>query len=128
LRVDKYLWCIRFYKSRSLAAQACKKGQVRISGQILKSSREIFAGDQLQIRKNQMGFVIEILALPTSRLGAKLVAQYAKDITPDDVKDARMQIAQQQTLSRVDGGGRPRKKNRRDLEPKCSFKKSMPIL
>jgi ribosome-associated heat shock protein Hsp15 len=62
-----------------------------------------------------MEYVIEILGLPSSRLGAKLVEQYAKDITPQEVRDARMQIAEQQSLSRVDGGGRPSKKNRRDL-------------
>jgi ribosome-associated heat shock protein Hsp15 len=115
LRVDKYLWCIRFYKSRSLAAQACKKGQVRIDGKSLKSSREVYGGDQLQIRKNQMEHVIQIIGLPSSRLGAKLVEQYAKDITPEEVREARDEIAQQQAMSRVDGGGRPRKKNRRDL-------------
>lgn len=115
MRVDKYLWCIRFYKSRSLAAQACKKGQVRIDGKSLKSSREVYGGDQLQIRKNQMEHVIQILGLPSSRLGAKLVEQYAKDITPEEVREARDEIAQQQAMSRVDGGGRPRKKNRRDL-------------
>ena len=116
LRIDKYLWCIRFYKSRSLAGQACKKGHVRIKGQIVKSSREVYDGDLLQIRKNQMEYVIQILGLPSSRLGAKLVEQYAKDITPDEVREAREEIAQQQAMSRVDGGGRPRKKNRRDLE------------
>jgi ribosome-associated heat shock protein Hsp15 len=62
-----------------------------------------------------MEYVIEVLALPSSRVGAKLVEQYAKDITPQDVRDARMEIAKQQSMSRVDGGGRPRKKNRRDL-------------
>lgn len=115
MRVDKFLWCIRFYKSRNLATQACKKGQVRIDGKSVKSSREVYGGDQLQIRKNQMEYVIEILGLPSSRLGANLVEQYAKDITPQEVRDARMQIAEQQSLSRVDGGGRPSKKNRRDL-------------
>ena len=115
MRVDKYLWCIRFYKSRSLAAQACKKGQVRIDGKSLKSSREVYGGDQLQIRKNQMEHVIQVLGLPSSRLGAKLVEQYAKDITADEVREARDQIAHQQAMSRVDSGGRPRKKNRRDL-------------
>ncbi len=115
MRVDKYLWCIRFYKSRSLAAHSCKKGQVKIDGKSVKSSREVYGGDQLQIRKNQMEYVIEILGLPSSRLGAKLVEQYAKDITPQEVRAARVQVAEQQSLSRVDGGGRPSKKNRRDL-------------
>ena len=98
-----------------MAAQACKKGQVRIDGKSLKSSREVYGGDQLQIRKNQMEHVIQIIGLPSSRLGAKLVEQYAKDITPEEVREARDEIAQQQAMSRVDGGGRPRKKNRRDL-------------
>lgn len=62
-----------------------------------------------------MEYVVEVLALPSSRLGAKLVEQYAKDITPQEVRDARMQVSEQQSLSRVDGGGRPSKKNRRDL-------------
>jgi ribosome-associated heat shock protein Hsp15 len=115
LRIDKYLWAIRFYKSRSEASTACKKGQVRIGSAIAKPSREIFGTEQLTIRKNQMEHAVLVLDIPPSRVNAKLVERYAKDITSEEVRNARIDIATHQAQNKIDSGGRPSKKNRRDL-------------
>jgi ribosome-associated heat shock protein Hsp15 len=115
LRIDKYLWAIRFYKSRSEASTACKKGQVRIGSAIAKPSREIFGTEQLTIRKNQMEHAVLVLDIPPSRVNAKLVERYAKDITSEEVRNARIDVATHQAQNKIDSGGRPSKKNRRDL-------------
>ena len=115
LRIDKYLWAIRFYKSRNEASIACKKGHVRIGEVTVKPSREIFGAERLLIRKNQMEFTLLVLGIPKSRVGAKLVERYAKDLTPEDIRKARTEIAISQANNRFETGGRPSKKNRRDL-------------
>ncbi|MBT7458826.1 MAG: RNA-binding S4 domain-containing protein [Flavobacteriaceae bacterium] len=115
MRIDKYLWAIRFYKSRSEASTACKKGQVRIGSAIAKPSREIFGTEQLTIRKNQMEHAVLVLDIPPSRVNAKLVERYAKDITSEEVRNARIDVATHQAQNKIDSGGRPSKKNRRDL-------------
>ena len=115
MRIDKYLWAIRFYKSRSEASTACKKGQVRIGSTTAKPSREIFGTEQLTIRKNQMEHAVLVLDIPPSRVNAKLVERYAKDITSEEVRNARIDVATHQAQNKIDSGGRPSKKNRRDL-------------
>ena len=115
MRIDKYLWSIRFYKSRNEASIACKKGHIRIDEVVAKPAREIFGGEQLMIRKNQMEFTLLVLGIPKSRVGAKLVERYAKDMTPDNIRMARKEIAVNQANNRFETGGRPSKKNRRDL-------------
>lgn len=115
MRIDKYLWAIRFYKSRSEASTACKKGQVRIGSAIAKPSREIFGTEQLTIRKNQMEHAVLVLDIPPSRVNTKLVERYAKDITSEEVRNARIDVATHQAQNKIDSGGRPSKKNRRDL-------------
>ena len=121
MRIDKYLWAIRFYKSRNEASTACKKGHVRIDEAIVKPSREVFGAEKLMIRKNQMEFTIVVLDIPKSRVGAKLVERYAKDITPEYVRKARTEIAIHQSNNILETGGRPSKKNRRNL---MDFKES----
>ena len=115
MRIDKYLWAIRFYKSRNEASIACKKGHIRIDEVVAKPAREIFGGEQLTIRKNQMEFTLLVLGTPRSRVGAKLVERYAKDLTPEDIRKARSEIAINQAKNRFETGRRPSKKNRRDL-------------
>ena len=115
MRIDKYLWAIRFYKSRNEASIACKKGHVRIDEVTVKPSREIFGAEKILIRKSQMEFSLLVIGIPKSRVGAKLVEQYAKDLTPDDVRKARIEVAINQTNNRFETRGRPSKKNRRDL-------------
>lgn len=116
MRIDKYLWSVRFYKSRNAASVACKKGYVQVEGQNAKPSREIYISDKITIRINQLSTVLYVLDLPKSRVGAKLVAQYCKNITPQEIIAMHKSIAENQRLSRVKGAGRPSKKERRDLE------------
>lgn len=116
MRIDKYLWAIRLFKSRNAASIACKKGYVQIGGQNAKPSREIYISDTISIRKNQLTTQVYVLDLPKSRVGAKLVPQYCKDITPKETVELHESIAESQRLSRIKGTGRPSKKDRRDLE------------
>ena len=115
LRIDKYLWAIRFYKSRNEASIACKKGHIRIEEVTVKPSREVFGAEKILIRKNQMEFTLLVIGIPKSRVGPKLVEQYAKDLTPEDVRKARIEVAINQTKNKFETSGRPSKKNRRDL-------------
>jgi len=115
MRVDSYLWCIRYFKSRSLATQACKKGSVRIDQTIVKPSRDVFPGDLLLVRKNQITYHIVILDLPKRRLGAKLVSMYVKDTTPKENFEKLELLKYSKTYYRKRGVGRPTKKDRRDL-------------
>ena len=84
MRVDKYLWCIRYFKTRSIATKACKEGKVRVNGDLIKPSREIYPMDKLTIRKNQINYELVVLDTPDSRIGAKLVDIYRKDTTPKE--------------------------------------------
>jgi len=116
MRIDKYLWSIRYYKTRSLAAEACKKNQVHINGQLCKASREVFGGEKVKVRKNQVDLELLVLDTPSSRVGAKLVDVYRKDITPPEVLERMAQIRLAQSLDNRWGEGRPTKKDRRDIE------------
>ena len=84
MRVDKFLWCVRYFKTRSIATNACKKGHVKINGDSVKPSRDVFPSDKIEVRKNQINYKIEVLDLPPSRVGAKLVSIYITDITPKE--------------------------------------------
>lgn len=116
MRVDKYLWCVRYLKTRSMATQACKKGAVRVNGDIVKPSREVYPGDEIVLRKNQIKYQIKVLDIPDSRLGAKLVDIYRKDITPREAFEAQELSRSAQEYYRQKGEGRPTKKDRRDLD------------
>ena len=76
MRVDQYLWCVRIFKSRSMATNACKKGQVMILDKAVKPSREVLPLDLVKVRKDQIWRDLEVIALPNSRVGAKLVGLY----------------------------------------------------
>ena len=116
MRIDKFLWAIRFYKTRSIAADAIKKHHVRINGIIAKPSKDVFGGDELEIRKNQITYKILVLDLPKSRVGAKLVPQYIKDQTPKEAFDNKELQKLAQDYYRKKGTGRPTKKDRRELD------------
>ena len=116
MRIDKYLWAVRYYKSRNAASTACRKGYVKLGEQNAKPSREVYVSDKISIRRQQLTVEIYVLDLPKSRVCAKLVSQYCKDITPKDALDLKLAAEQNQRLSRVKGAGRPSKKDRRDLE------------
>ena len=116
MRVDQYLWCIRIFKSRNIASNACKKGHVQLNGQISKASREILPLDKLEIRKNQVWRIFEVLDIPKSRIGAKLISIYVIEKTEKTAfKHNELQVLSGK-ISRDQGSGRPTKKERRDID------------
>lgn len=116
MRVDKYLWSVRYFKTRSIATKACKKGHVRINKSIVKASREVYPTDKIQVRKNQINYQIEVLDLPKSRVGAKLVNVYCVDKTPKEDLNKLELLKHTQDYYRKKGSGRPTKKDRRELD------------
>ena len=102
LRIDKYLWSIRFYKSRNEASNACKKGHISINEVTVKPSREVFGAEKILVRKNQMKFTLIVLGIPKSRVSSKLVERYAKDLTPENIRKARKEIAVNQANNRFE--------------------------
>ena len=116
MRVDKYLWCIRYYKTRSIATAAIKKGHVKVNGAVVKPSREVYATDQISVRKNQVDYQLVVLDTPDSRLGAKLVDIYRKDITPKENLEKLELLKYSKDYYRKKGTGRPTKKDRRDID------------
>ena len=99
-----------------MATQACKKGSVRVNGDIVKPSRDVYPGDVINIRKNQIIYELEVLDLPESRVGAKLVDLYRKDTTPKEAFQTNEMLQYAKTYYRKKGVGRPTKKDRRDLD------------
>lgn len=116
MRIDKYLWCTRYFKTRNIATQACKKGAVRINDGIVKPSREVFPGDKVSVRKNQIHYSLEVLNVPPNRVGAKLVGLYRTDTTPKEALENQEILKLAKDYYRKKGVGRPTKKDRRDLE------------
>lgn len=116
MRVDKFLWCVRYFKTRSIATDACKQGKVRVNGSVVKPSREVYPTDKLSVRKNQINYQIEILDLPPSRVGAKLVNLYINDVTPKEEFEKLELLKYSQDYYRKKGTGRPTKKDRRELD------------
>lgn len=116
MRIDKYLWCIRYCKTRSIATAECKKGAVRIGDAIVKPSRDVYPGDTITYRKKQISYIIEVINLPESRLGAKLVALYAKDVTPKEAFQHQELLKYSKDYYRKKGVGRPTKKDRREID------------
>lgn len=116
MRVDKYLWCIRYFKTRSIATNACKKGQVKVNDKVVKPSRDVFPTDTISVRKNQVVYTLEVLDIPTSRLGAKLVDIYRKDTTPKENLEKLDLLKYSKDYYRKKGTGRPTKKDRRDID------------
>ncbi len=116
MRIDKYLWCIRLFKTRSLATNACKKGHVKISDFNLKPSREIYGDEIITIRKNQINYKIKVIDIPKSRVGAKLVDLYRKDMTPKEEFERTELQQYSKDYYRKKGTGRPTKKDRRDID------------
>lgn len=116
MRIDKYLWCIRVYKTRNIATEACKKGQVKINNSVVKPSKMIFPGEEITVRKNQINYLFMVLDIPPNRLGAKLVDSYRKDLTPKEAFQKIELLKYSKDYYRKKGTGRPTKKDRRDLD------------
>jgi len=116
MRIDKYLWCIRLYKTRSIATEACKKGHVKVNNVSVKASKLIFNGEQITVRKNQINYKIEVLDIPPNRVSAKLVDLYRKDTTPAEEFEKFELLKYSKDYYRKKGTGRPTKKDRRDID------------
>ncbi|SHJ00294.1 RNA-binding S4 domain-containing protein [Algibacter luteus] len=116
MRVDKYLWCIRYYKTRTLATTACKKGQIKVNNDLAKPSREVFPQDIIELRKDQINYKLKVNDIPESRVGAKLVDIYRTDTTPKEQFEARELLKYSKDYYRKKGVGRPTKKDRRDID------------
>jgi len=116
MRIDKYLWCTRYFKTRSIATEACKKGHIKINATNVKPSKVVFRGENISIRKNQINYQIEILDIPKNRVNAKLVDLYRKDNTPSEAFSNSEFLKYSKDYYRKKGTGRPTKKDRRDIE------------
>ncbi len=116
IRVDKWLWSVRQYKTRSLATEACDKGRIIIDELPVKPSRLVKEGDVISIKRTGLLRLLKIIKLTTGRLSAKLVEEYVVDLTPKDEIDAYKARLTRMTIFRDPGTGRPTKRDRRVLD------------
>lgn len=116
MRIDKFLWSVRFYKTRSIATDEIKKNRVSLGNSPVKSSKEVKEGDLIKIRKNQIDYQIKVLQIPKSRIGAKLVPLHIVDRTEKDQYEILKQRKLTQDYYRIKGEGRPTKKDRRAMD------------
>lgn len=116
LRIDKYLWAIRVYKTRTDATDACKGGKVRINGADTKPSKLVKPGDMIVARKGAVTYTYKVIQLIDKRQGAKLVPNYAENLTPPEELAKLRAPVETFFLKRDRGAGRPTKKDRRQME------------
>jgi ribosome-associated heat shock protein Hsp15 len=116
LRLDKYLWSIRVFKSRSLATEAIEKGRVKLKGENVKASRNVVIGDIYEARTEHKNWVLKVTQLLDGRLAYAEAIKYYEDLTPvEELERVKQVAATFQTGKRLSKIGRPTKKNRRDL-------------
>lgn len=116
MRVDKFLWSVRIFKTRSLATDACRNDKVFSDKVSVKAHKEIVVGNILDIKLGIYTKTIEILDIPKSRVGAKLVENYIKDLTPDTEYLKLDLVRERHVFDRPQGSGRPTKKERRQID------------
>ena len=114
-RIDKWLWAMRVFKTRSIATEACKKGRVMMSGNPVKPSKMIKVGDEIDVRKPPVTFRFKVLKLANNRLGAKLVPEYMENITPASQYEILEMAKISGFVDRRKGLGRPTKRESRKL-------------
>lgn len=120
-RLDKFLWSVRIFKTRSDAAESCKSGKVKISGVQAKASRDVKVGDVIEVRKLNIFYKYQVLDLIEKRQPAKFVQDFINDITPEE-ELAKLNIPKESVfINRDRGTGRPTKKERRDLDNLLDF-------
>ena len=115
-RIDKWLWAARIFKTRTIAAAACKKGQVSMRGTPLKASRTVKAGDIVEVRKPPVTYSFRILQAIEKRVGAKLIPEILENVTPPEQYELLEMSRISGFVGRAKGTGRPTKKERRSLE------------
>lgn len=116
VRIDKYLWAIRVYKTRTDATEACRGGKVSVGGVSVKPSREVKAGEVVEARKGPVIYTYKILAPLEKRVGAKEVERYAENLTPQSELDKLKTPVETFFIRRDRGTGRPTKKERREMD------------
>ena len=121
VRIDKWMWATRIFKTRTVAADACKKNRIAIGGVSIKPSRMIKVGDIIEIRKPPITFSFRVLALTEHRMGAKLVPDYLENITSPEQYEVLEMNKISGFVNRARGLGRPTKKDRRELEHFTGF-------
>ena len=114
-RIDKWLWCMRVFKTRTIATEACKKGRVTIKGASVKPSRPIKIGETVDVRKPPITYTFKVLGIPNGRLGAKLVPEYLENLTPQSQYDLLEMSRISGFIDRSKGLGRPTKREGREL-------------
>jgi ribosome-associated heat shock protein Hsp15 len=115
-RIDKWLFAVRLYKTRSLASEECRKGKVTIGGMNVKPSRELKVGETIQLRRPPITRSYKILALTESRMAAKMVPEFMVETTPASELEILEVQKNMSVFNRERGTGRPTKKDRRDLD------------
>lgn len=117
LRIDKYLWAIRIFKTRSLAAEACEKGKVKLHGDAIKASKPVTVGDEYEIKTEARKWIIKVTGLLANRVQYSEAIKYYIDMTPsEELEPIKNQAASFHTGKRLSKIGRPTKKERRDLD------------
>ena len=116
VRIDKWLWAVRVFKTRTIASEACKKGRVLIGNTNVKPSRIIRIGEVVQVKKVPVTYSFKVLDLAQKRMGAKLVPEFMENVTPPEEYEVLELNRLSGFVDRQRGTGRPTKKDRRDLE------------
>ncbi|MCR5395465.1 MAG: RNA-binding S4 domain-containing protein [Bacteroidales bacterium] len=116
VRIDKWLWAVRIFKTRSIAADAIKLGRVTIGGQKVKASRTVHVGEIIDVRKPPITYSFKVLALTENRMGAKLVHGFMENVTRQEQLDLLQMNRISGFIDRAKGLGRPTKKDRRDID------------
>ncbi|WP_428329120.1 RNA-binding S4 domain-containing protein [Mucilaginibacter sp.] len=116
LRIDKYLWAIRMFKTRTLASDACKAGRVKLEGQNIKPSHEVKLGETYQVSKGIDRKIVKVTGMLESRVDAKTAVNFYEDITPVEQTQAFKSMFHAPVLTRDRGAGRPTKRDRREID------------
>jgi ribosome-associated heat shock protein Hsp15 len=116
MRIDKFLWCVRYYKTRNLAAEACTKNKVWVNNVLVKASKEVMVSDVIKVRKEQINYSFQIIQIPKSRTAAKSLLLYIEDKTDKEELARLKEIRKEQDYYRKKGIGRPSKKDRREID------------
>ncbi|MDR1763274.1 MAG: RNA-binding S4 domain-containing protein [Dysgonamonadaceae bacterium] len=116
VRIDKWLWAMRIFKTRTIALEECKKNRITVNGSEVKPSRTVKIGDTVTVRKPPITYSFRVLNLSQNRLGAKLVPEYLENITPSEEYEILEMSKISGFVDRARGSGRPTKKERRDLD------------
>ena len=115
-RIDKWLWAVRIFKTRTMASEACAGGKIKIDGTAVKGSRNIKKNDIVQVRKGVVKYLYKVRQIAEKRMGAKLVPEFLEDITPEEELTKLESAKKQHLQTREKGQGRPTKRERRMMD------------